>query len=106
MRWRQALGAAAALAGVSLLGAYLVLGWGPGSGPVGSGPDPAQAQRDPASGEPLDLVPARQATFIRDRDAVIGVELNGHATAYPVAQLSYTEVVDDQVGGRPIVITW
>lgn len=105
MRWRLALGAAA-LAGLSLLGAYLVQSWGPGSRPLGSDPNPAQAQRDPASGGPLDLVPARQASFIRDGDAVIGVELNGHATAYPVALLSYTEVVDDQVGGRPVVITW
>jgi hypothetical protein len=37
---------------------------------------------------------------------VIGLDMNGDARAYPVDLLSYHEVVNDEVGGRPVVITW
>lgn len=41
-----------------------------------------------------------------DEELVIGVELNGDARAYPVRLLSNHEIVNDTVGGEPVVITW
>ncbi len=37
---------------------------------------------------------------------VIGVSINGDHRAYSTAQLSSHEVVNDTVGGLPIVVTW
>ena len=43
---------------------------------------------------------ARQGT------PVIGVSIDGQSVAYPVVYLSSREVVNDTVGGTPIVVTW
>ncbi len=37
---------------------------------------------------------------------VIGVSIDGQSVAYPVAFLSDREIVNDTVGGTPIVVTW
>lgn len=37
---------------------------------------------------------------------VIGVSIDGQSVAYPVAFLSGREIVNDTVGGTPIVVTW
>ena len=37
---------------------------------------------------------------------VIGVSIDGQSAAYPVAFLSGREIVNDTVGGMPIVVTW
>ena len=37
---------------------------------------------------------------------VIGVSINGDHRAYSTAQLSSREVVNDTVGGMPVVVTW
>ena len=37
---------------------------------------------------------------------VIGVSIEGESVAYPVAYLSSREIVNDTVGGTPIVVTW
>ncbi len=39
-------------------------------------------------------------------EVVIGVEINGDARAYSVGMLSRHEIVNDEVGGRPIAVTW
>lgn len=49
---------------------------------------------------------ARDATWIKDDNQVIGVEINGESRAYPVAILSNREIVNDTVGGVPIAVTW
>lgn len=59
--------------------------------------------------KPLDrpgYVRAPTADFVRPDDMVIGVVLNGEAVAYPVNQLAYHHVVNDEVGGVPIVATY
>ena len=43
---------------------------------------------------------------LRTTDFVIGVSIGGDARAYPVKLLELHEVVNDVVGGRPIVVTW
>jgi hypothetical protein len=42
----------------------------------------------------------------QDEDLVIGLEFNGEARAYPVRIMSLHEVVNDTVGGQPVLITW
>jgi len=49
---------------------------------------------------------AEAATFVDEADMVIAVELRGDAVAYPVRQMAYHHVVNDQVGGVPIVSTY
>jgi hypothetical protein len=47
-----------------------------------------------------------ESTFVEARDLVIGVMLNGESAAYPIRQLAYHHVVQDVVGGVPIVVTY
>jgi hypothetical protein len=49
---------------------------------------------------------ARTARFVSDDDMVIAVALNGDAVAYPVRQMAYHHVVNDVVGGEPVVSTY
>lgn len=37
---------------------------------------------------------------------MIGLSLNGDAQAYPVAILPFLEMVNDDVGGIPVLVTW
>ena len=43
---------------------------------------------------------------LRDDDLVIGVSIGSDARAYPVRLLRRREMVNDVVGGVPILITW
>lgn len=39
-------------------------------------------------------------------DRVVGVEVDGHARAYPIRILNWHEVVNDTLGGQPIAVTY
>lgn len=39
-------------------------------------------------------------------ERVLGVEIDGDARAYPTGLLSAHEIVNDNVGGMPIAVTW
>jgi hypothetical protein len=39
-------------------------------------------------------------------DLVMGVSINGDSRAYPVRYLRWREMVNDEVGGIPILVTW
>ncbi len=39
-------------------------------------------------------------------DFVIGIALGEHAKAYPIGPLARREMVNDEVGGVPILVTW
>ncbi len=43
---------------------------------------------------------------LNDKDMVLGVSLNGQARAYPVPQMAYHHVVNDLLGGIPLVGTY
>ena len=45
-------------------------------------------------------------TFLTPGEGVIGVTLGAEARAYPIAFLDGREVVNDQLNGRPIAVTW
>jgi hypothetical protein len=49
---------------------------------------------------------ARDAGFLGPSDMVVAVELNGDAVGYPVRQMGYHHVVNDFVGGVPVVSTY
>lgn len=42
----------------------------------------------------------------QDEETVIGISLNGQSRAYPIRLLSLHEVVNDTLGGQPILVTW
>ena len=41
-----------------------------------------------------------------DQDLVLGVEIGGDSRAYPVGTMNGREMVNDQVGGVPILVSW
>jgi hypothetical protein len=51
------------------------------------------------------FVSVNDASFV-DGDMVLAVEQNGDAVAYPVRQIAYHHVVQDVIGGSPIVVTY
>ena len=63
---------------------------------------------------PLDAIrPIYNPTFLsaaesnyRDDELILGLEINGEAKAYSVAFLSFREMVNDELGGVPILVTW
>ena len=44
--------------------------------------------------------------YMNDLEPVISVELNGDARAYPLAVLIWHEIVNDEVGGVPVTVTY
>jgi hypothetical protein len=49
---------------------------------------------------------AASAAPWHDDEIVMGVEVEGEARAYPVALLNWHELVNDTLGGRPILVTY
>jgi hypothetical protein len=49
---------------------------------------------------------AEAAAFVGERDMLIAVEVAGEAVAYPVRQMAYHHLVNDVVGGEPVVSTY
>lgn len=47
-----------------------------------------------------------RGNFLVSRDVVVGVSVGGETRAYPVRMLHWHEIVNDVVGGTPIVVTW
>ncbi len=41
-----------------------------------------------------------------DDELVIGLEINGEAKAYAIGPLNSREIVNDTLGGVPILVTW
>ena len=52
-----------------------------------------------------ELVTADQAGY-DDAELVMGVEIDGEAKAYPVGPLNRREMVNDELNGIPILVTW
>ena len=44
--------------------------------------------------------------FVGDDEMVLAIEVKGDAVAYPIRQLAYHHVVEDTVGGLPVVATY
>lgn len=90
----------------------------------GSDVDPSAVPDPYAAGEAMphgysqllgrDLIrPVYQPRFVAadavdwpDDADVIGVEIGGEAKAYPVSFLTFREMVNDELGDQPILVTW
>jgi hypothetical protein len=59
----------------------------------------------PSLDDPV-FVAADDAAYLKGRDRVLGVSINGVARAYPIRILNYHEIVNDVVGGTAVVITY
>jgi hypothetical protein len=59
----------------------------------------------PALNDPK-FVKAGKADYMRDDEQVLGVNMNGSARAYPIRILSWHELVNDQFGDQPVLISW
>ncbi|MCP4758629.1 MAG: DUF3179 domain-containing protein [Planctomycetes bacterium] len=55
--------------------------------------------------EVVDRVSTREKYLVED-DTVIGIEIGGEARAYPISTLHVHELIHDELGGVPIVVTW
>jgi hypothetical protein len=74
--------------------------------------------KDPAFGEheriPRDAInPVYTPKFVspeelrlRPDEIVLGLEINGDTRAYPVGIMRIREMVNDEVGGTPVLVTW
>ncbi len=51
------------------------------------------------------FAPASEAA-LNDDELVMGVAIDGQAKAYPVSVLRFREMVDDELAGWPILVTW
>src|ERR671919_556779 len=64
---------------------------------------------------PMDGIPAidepvfqsvSEADWLADQEPVIAFELGGDARAYPLLILTWHEIVNDEVGGTPVAVTY
>src|SRR6266849_6475828 len=68
-----------------------------------------------SGGPPPDGIPAidrpafialEQATWLTPKEPVLALEIGGDARAYPLQILMWHEIVNDTVGGKPVVVTY
>src|SRR6056297_1014261 len=52
------------------------------------------------------VVSAAEARWLQPSERVIGVSIGGEHRAYPLKILNWHELINDTVGGEPIVITY
>ena len=52
------------------------------------------------------LVVTAEMVALDSDDLVIGVSIGGESRAYPIRPLRFREMVNDELGGTPILVTW
>ncbi len=52
------------------------------------------------------IVVASDVAALGSDDLVIGVSIGGESRAYPIRPLRFLEMVNDELGGTPILVTW
>ena len=60
----------------------------------------------PAIFEPTFLTVSEANEFYGDEEPIIGVEIDGEAHAYSTIHLNGHEIVNDEIAGRKIAVTW
>ncbi|MBI2153429.1 MAG: DUF3179 domain-containing protein [Candidatus Rokubacteria bacterium] len=60
----------------------------------------------PAIDRPKFVTPKEADPWLGAREPVLGLEVNGEARAYPLQILTWHEIVNDTVGGRPVSVTY
>lgn len=51
-------------------------------------------------------VSARQATHVKGQDRVLGLQRNGVSKAYPISIMNWHEIVNDDIGGEAVVVSF
>ena len=59
----------------------------------------------PAIDEPK-FVRASTATFLEDDEPVLAIEVDGEARAYPIQIMTWHEIVNDTIAGRPVTVSY
>ena len=59
----------------------------------------------PSIDEPI-FASVEDAECVSNSDTVIGLEINGDAKAYPLFIMVWHEIVNDEVGGVPVAVTY
>ncbi|MGH9259415.1 MAG: DUF3179 domain-containing protein [Acidimicrobiales bacterium] len=59
----------------------------------------------PAIDDPV-FEPASSVDWLDDREAVLVLQLDAEPRAYPIQVLMWHEIVNDEVGGRPVAVTY
>ena len=59
----------------------------------------------PAIDAPI-FEPVAKVTDLKDAEPVVGVQINGKSKAYPLRILMWHEIVNDELGGVPISVTF
>jgi len=111
--------APAALAVLTTLAVLAVLGWASSAGQslrtdlaravvpldeiVSGGPAPDGI---PAIDRPVFVAPDAAGLWLREKEPVLAVDVNGDARAYPLQILMWHEIVNDTVGGLAVVATY
>jgi hypothetical protein len=82
----------------------------------GSGPSPLIDPADIVSGgpprdgiPPIDhpkFIPAASVDFLESREPILALDVDGDARAYPLQIMIWHEIVNDEVGGMPVVVTY
>ena len=52
------------------------------------------------------IISAGEDVELETDDLVIGVSIGGDSRAYPIRTLRFREMVNDELGGVPILVTW
>ena len=52
------------------------------------------------------FVSSNRASFLKDEDRVMGVEIEGEARAYPISILNWHEIVNDQFKDKSVAVTY
>jgi len=52
------------------------------------------------------FVQAKMASFLHDEERVLGLSDGNQAKAYPVKILNWHEIVNDMIGGKPVLVTY
>ena len=73
-------------------------------------PDEVRGGGPPKDGIPAltdpEVIPADQAADLRADDRVVGLVVDGKARAYPLRILTWHEVVNDVIGGTPVLVSY
>ena len=52
------------------------------------------------------VLAAAQAGYLGGTELVLGMTVNGESRAYPLQMTWYHHVINDQLGGKPITVTY
>lgn len=72
--------------------------------------DPSGLSAGPGSGfivlDDPSVVPGSQASWLDANELVLGITVGDAARAYPITQMAYHHIANDQIGGEPYLVTY